>query len=378
MYNRQQQFIPDCSEPPPNILIRQRIRSWHDVTVPPPTTPKAIGSLLLPWEDVFLGSRMPVPTQMRIRSLNRLRAEEQRYIDNKHQDYELFRQEHGEAARYCEICSEVISYVHDEMTMITHNHYSSLKSRLNRTTDRWGQVSCNSCKEEKHSVYTGIRYPVLMTSSILNGWQGDMMAGRDRGNRFHIENVGIPGAKVQDLHHAFIAEYSNSEIPVDLLLVAGFNNLLEGQTPEMIIDEMQHFKTDVLNIPMSSFAVSTLPLAPIISWLPKDNYVNEHRDHTEDMITLNHAIRELNAEPGQPTYTKWAPLYHTWGLRSIRAPRELGPRRLLEALPAHQLNDWREQRPRNQLHLNQKVRSRMGRAVENYFGHIYKIDKSNL
>ena len=375
MYNHRQQFIPNCTEPPPNILVRQRIRSWHDVTVPPPTVPKSIGSRLLPWEDVFLSSRMPVPTQMRARSLTRLQREERRYSDNKHHDFEIFRQEHGEVPRYCNTCSEAVSYVHDEPTIITHNHQSSLKDRLNQTTDRWGQISCSSCKEESHSVYTGVRYPLLVTSSILNGWQGNMEMSRERGYNFHIETIGIPGAKVQDLHHAFVAEYANSEIPVDLLLVAGFNNLLEGQTADMVIDEMQHFKSDVLRIPSSTFAVSTLPLAPIISQLPMDNYVNEHRNHTEDMVEVNHAIRELNAEPGQATTVNWAPLFHTWGLRSVKAPKEMGPRRLLESLPAHQLNDWREQRPRNQLHLNQKVRQRMGRAVENYFSHIYNIKK---
>ena len=342
------------------------------MTIAPPSTPAALGSKLYPWEDIRFGDRQTVPEQMKTKSILRLRMEEERYLANKAPNYESFRQINGRTPRYCKICSESFSYVHDALTTISHTHVSSMRNRINAKTDIWGQYRCDSCSEEHHSAFSGVRYPILATSSTMNEWQGKLH-DRSKGNKFHIETIGIPGAKVQDIHHAFMAEYGNSEIPVDLILIAGFNNLLDGQTAELVLDEMEHFKEDVLNIPDSTFAACSLPLPPKISWLPEDNYENNLRDLTDDIIELNYSIKELNNSPGQKDSVRWCPQFHTWGLRSARGPRQVGPRRLLEALPAHQQNDWRESRPRNQLHLNQKVRGRMGKAIENYFRHIYEV-----
>ena len=343
--------------------------------IPPPSVPTALGSRLYEWEDLQFDDNIPVPSQMRAKSLRRLQIEEQRYLFNKDEDYRQFRRQNEETPRYCKICSESLSYVHDTLTVVTHSHVSSLKRRIDANTDRWGQYECDSCSTRYHTALCGTRYPILATSSTMNQWQGNLDEDRSRGNKFHIENIGIPGGKVEDIHHAFMAEYNNSEIPVDILLIAGFNNLLDGQTPAIVMDEIEHFREDVIRIHDSTFAVSTLPLAPIISWLPQDNYVNRHRNMTDDLIELNNSIKELNSLPGHHVSAEWCPQFHTWGLKSSRVPRTIGPRGLLEALPAHQPNDWREQQPRNQLHLTDKVRRRMGKAVENYFAYIYKMKK---
>ena len=46
-----------------------------------------------------------------------------------------------------------------------------------------------------------------------------------------MEFVGIPGGTVKSLHYAFCCEYSNQDIIVDVLLVAGLNDILHHTEP---------------------------------------------------------------------------------------------------------------------------------------------------
>ena len=363
-------FVPPCTEPPPNVQMELRKRIWPNMRVPPPGIPAAYGSGLYPKEDLIFSYNVPIPTQMRERSLARMRQEENAFQQNKADGHKQFRRDNEHILRYCNICSESVSYVHEDMTVVSHSHYSSLQSRITSRTDFWAEYQCDSCQEPWHSAYSGIRYPVLCTSSTLNQWQGDLSRDRSKGHSFHIDTIGIPGGCVEDVHHAFIAEYGSWEKPVDVLLMCGFNNLLAGQPALLVIDEMERFKEDVLRLPNSSFAVCTLPLPPIITHLPNDNYQNS-RDYTQEVIELNFGIKELNTEAGQRMPTRWAPQFHTWGLRSQSRKQQVGPMKILERLPSHQHRDWREQRPRHQLHLSENVRKRMGKAVEKYFKLIY-------
>ena len=51
------------------------------------------------------------------------------------------------------------------------------------------------------------------------------------GDDIHMEFVGIPGGTVKSLHPAFCCEYSNQDIIVDVLLVAGLNDILHHTEP---------------------------------------------------------------------------------------------------------------------------------------------------
>ena len=363
-------FLPSFCDPPPNVQMQYRRRSWMDMTIPPPTIPNALGTGQYPRESLIFDDKTPIPSQMRVMSLSRLRQEERAYTDRKDPDYKLFRKINGHREKYCEVCSESISYVREKLTYVKHTHNSSLIDRIRSNTDFWGQVKCNTCWDQWHSAVSGMRYPILATSSTLNEWQGRRTSNSFQGTTHHIETLGIPGAHVQDLHHAFMAEYGESKLPTDVLMICGFNNLLDGQPAELIIDEIEHFKQDVTKILDSSFAACTLPLAPIMTQLPLDNYENKN-NLTEEVVELNFRIKEMNDKPGQKMRVSWAPQFHSWGLKSKPTPKESGPRQLLESLPLHQPNDWREKRPKNQLHLSDRVRRRMGKAVSNYFCHIY-------
>jgi hypothetical protein len=191
-----------------------------------------------------------------------------------------------------------------------------------------------------------------------------------------MDVVGIPGGHVENVHHATISEYRGLGRPIDVCMLAGLNNLAAGHPPEMILYDIQAFKEEVMKIPGSSFAACTLPLPPSMSRLREDNYVTRH-DRGDDLKELNFLIREENTKGGGDTRTEIAPLFHTWGLRSRPRPRnqdqDQGPRNLMELLPSHRGGDWRESQPWEQLHLHDRVRLRMGRAVLSYYKVIYGI-----
>ena len=81
----------------------------------------------------------------------------------------------------------------------------------------------------------------------------------------------------------------------------------------------------------------------------------------------------MNEEGNRPDHTKCAPRFHTWGLRapaSIHGERH----RSLGTLAQHRRSQWREPSSLDQVHLNNDVRLRMGKAVVRYFNAIYGLD----
>ena len=159
------------------------------------------------------------------------------------------------------------------MRVVNHSHFSSLIYRMKARTDKWGDFVCLTCQAGVHSIKSGIRYPVLVTSSTMNLWQGRRYENGYEGDPLHIDMLGIPGATVRDLAHAFNAEYGGLNSPCDVLLVSGLNNLMrEHQDVNMIIEEMEEFKHDVLRNRESSFAVATLPFPPCITKIGRDRH----------------------------------------------------------------------------------------------------------
>ena len=65
------------------------------------------------------------------------------------------------------------------------------------------------------------------------------------GDKVHTEYVTIPGAKVEHLQHAFRLEYGKVKAGIDVLLVAGLNNVLRGDRVEDIKHKIELFRDTV-------------------------------------------------------------------------------------------------------------------------------------
>ena len=134
------------------------------------------------------------------------------------------------------------------LLLIFHNHNSSKSLRMSSAPRKWGVYPCSSCKTQFHAFKTGIRHPVLVTSSLLNNWQGDKSVNEYPGDDIHVDMIGIPGGTVRILHHAFMAEFGSSSTPVDVLVVGTVNDVMRGKNAPKIIRDLRKFKNDVLSM----------------------------------------------------------------------------------------------------------------------------------
>ena len=341
----------------------------------PPNPPKAVGTKLYPREALPDGSRYEVAKQLREEAVARQYNEYNSFYGSKHPQYSEFRHYYGFERNLCTICSEFTSRQRRELAPIYHSHHSSLSYRIHARFDRWGHYFCPTCEGGFHSIKSGNRYPLLLTSSTMSCWRGRPDVNGYQGDPLHMDEICIPGATIRELKHAFQAEYSGIRRPVDVVLIAGINNVLEGQDPGRIMYEITELHAEVRRNQGSSFAVCTLPFPPCLSILPGDQRHRVKIEATEVLKDLNTLIREYNrANVDGVMDVNRCPTFHTWGLRSVRSNRPdiHGPRHLMEFLPAHAPGAWRELQPKNQLHLADTVRIRMGRSILRYFKSIYE------
>ena len=126
--------------------------------------------------------------------------------------------------------------------------------------------------------------------------------GKERypGDDIHVDIIGIPGATIKMLHHAFMAEFKNSYKPVDVLLVGRLNDVMRGRSLDKIKRDLTNFKRDVTLLKRScgdivecTFAVATVPYPPKISALPTEQREVE-ANRFDTLSKMTDFIRELN------------------------------------------------------------------------------------
>merc|ERR1712015_310664 len=233
---------------------------------------------------------------------------EQRWANERHafrlskrDDYMEMRKQKGHIWRYCKICSE--SKAHTEPTAVAHQHFSTLMDRCCSKPDAFGMFKCNNCRDITHYAVTANRYPLLVTSSFLNAWRAPYQSGTDQyeGDLIHLDEICIPGGKIEDLHHAFKSEYAKFKRPVDVLLAAGLNNFKRDE-PDVIMAKIRAFKATVFNRrDGSTFAVCTIPFAPhLVDLKPKSkNQFWNLGPKTRKMFVLNELIKAENRMPAE-------------------------------------------------------------------------------
>jgi len=318
----------------------------------------------------------------------------------RHPDWERLRDmatRNQSANLYCTTCSEANTTQRGltrvttdqarvegtDLRMIKHTHYSTLILNRMKEPDNSGKIYCSFCKISRHYPFPMRRLPLLITSSALHGWRSNyVMRGQYEGDEMHVDSIAIPGATLTSLMRAFIAELSPWDGPVDVLVVAGLNDIMRGANAFMMKDYILTFKRTVLNRDdTSTFAMSTMYLAPKLVRLanePEDVIMGENK---YDLIcAVNEYIKDQNHQQGQHLDVSKAPLFHTWGIRS-RAPtaeeRKQGNRNLLQRCQSFRNEQWREGRREAMLHLNDHMRWKMGKTVMRYFRVLYGLADSD-
>ena len=366
-----------------------------ELSRPPPAVPKFYGSILFQTVERYDSCPSLVLAEV---SLN-YRERERNAFNATRTSRPFF--EHHNTRRgsrpFCPTCSEY----EVNPVPIWHRHESSKLNRLRAEPDKYGRYECVQCEVKNHYFLPGGRTSVLVTSSTLNDYWGRKSGVPYVGDDLHLDVISVPGARLRDLNRAYRAEYSTHPLPVDCLVVAGFNDILNSQLdraelgthPEELEQLMQEattrltedaraLKQAVLNAhpphQSNSVAFATLPVPPCLGWVDRANSVRAREQNfiRNQKISLlgryNEVIREMNAECREQTGidTVRAPSFRSWGLK--RRPNSEGPLGPF----AHRLTNFREPDPARMLHFSPYTKLKMGRSVGRYFKAIYSLAES--
>ena len=303
-----------------------------------------------------------------------------------------FRSETRNGKPYCEICSSVPTTLRPKPEITWHHHYSSKEDRLYADYDQLGQYNCDTCRISPHVYKTGERVALIVTGSQMANWQNPVeMAGTKvryggyPGDDIHVDSLAVPGAKVSDLKNAFLAEYEDYDLPLDILIIAGTNNLIKGQTKEQVLHEMETFKNMVVRMGedkgwRNTFGVCDMFYPPKLTRFAFDPIHGDSHfwNRAWDIRFINDNIRTLNNEGPESIYTRHTPTLHHIGIKKLK---ELPEREWMRNYPVaidsynkHVGSAFREMHPDDMLHLSDYNRIKAGAYFSQYYRHIYGAD----
>ena len=214
--------------------------------------------------------------------------------------------------RACPMCS-------DSQGTIRHYHYSSTEIRR-MFLDQGTQTTypCPICHDLEPVVVPPmeVRRIVLSDSSLHGVWNQKLPQ-----NTVHFDIDVIVGGRVRDMSRAFDKNYKHMPNRMEIVVVAGLNNIGAGETAEQIITEMEELKQMVgehskrwNHNPPSYVVFCTVLFAPkfcslqlpdspgsdlanpeIAEWFPPPSFTNRYLETRK----LNDLIISKNKEGGQ-------------------------------------------------------------------------------
>ena len=219
-------------------------------------------------------------------TLNNMALVDSETRENKHRD------------KICTMCS-------DSTTSIYHHHFSSWNTRRMfldmKVKDETRTYMCPICH----------RRIVLSSSTMYGIWNQQMPA-----DIIHFDIDSIVGGKVADMKRALLKNYLHMPNRVEILVIAGLNNIGVGHKSDEIIRDMREIREVVKehsdrwgHVPPSYVTFCTVPYAPkfcslqvppsppepeIAAWVPPKNFRNKFAE----MKSLNDKIISLNNEIG--------------------------------------------------------------------------------
>ena len=240
-----------------------------------------------------------------------------------------------------------------------HKHFSS---RLGRRECR-GVYDCPTCAHPHPPEIQG-HLSVCVGASTLHEFWIPMEGGVDFcGGEHHVDYVSLPGATIQEMRLAFLAEYGEADSPMNVLCIPGYNDLLRGAEVQDILQEIEVFK-DLVELQAhryhpsfpNTFGVSTMAYAPRLCRLPGQRMVSpDFEDHFSQQCFINQRVLDMNSSNCLPSLD-----FSQLGLRWER-----GHNGVLTA--RHDFSKWREARPSRMLHFKDFIRIQMAKQIERYF-----------
>lgn len=255
---------------------------------------------------------------------------------------------------------------------------------------------CGTCKADNtdtlgktHQVKFSERLKIAISSSTLHefwlraGYKGDVV---------HIDWLTSPGATIQALHEMWKLDYAKEKRGQDLVIIAGLNNIIRGDTNEKFMERIRSFHRDVIEQARiyhpekpNTFCVATLLYPSKLCWLegdgplPSDGYDNQLGRMTElndQIINFNNQklhdqslFYETHGRVINHDTVSYAPGFHTYGTRKLK--KMIQGKRV--PIREHRWDWWRKSEDRsNKLHLTDEKRCKMGASVGSYFQWMFR------
>ena len=279
----------------------------------------------------------------------------------------------------CNICSFTQEY-DERKVAIFHRHFSSLRLReILGVEGENRRYQCPSCKGF-HLPYPDPedRIKIVVSDSTLHEYfapPGSSSTPLYKGDTTHVDYITIAGADIRTIGHAFKLDYLDrpQARPLDVVMVAGYNDLVAGNSRNTIIDHFIAF-TDLVKIAglglhpdkQNTIAISTLMHPPQLSWFPDNGRFPfpGYRNQKEKIDWLNDEIEKLNKKNNVSKY----PAFHTYGVRTNTVKNtDMYGNITMTRVKVHRWEHWREQERGNMLHLRNDRRYKMATAINNYF-----------
>ena len=266
---------------------------------------------------------------------------------------------------------------------VRHHHFSSRQVRILAGVEK-NEVNvekngtaylCPTCGENGalgrlHSMEERKRLPVLVSSSVLH----EHFLSDYEGDKVHMDYVTAPGAKIEELEQMWEREYREVKKEIDVLLVAGGNNIRSDSLSQFMHRVHNFLNTVMAHNKNNTFRVATLLMSPCYVWfegngpVPTPGYDNK----LEKVVEINKQIASFNQdqfELQKELYKRWGggevgekdptPMFHTHGVRNWRGKQQ------------HRMNKWRESVVEKKLHLTDKGRNDLARFAGRYFQEMF-------
>ena len=268
----------------------------------------------------------------------------------------------------CNICS--FKQTSGFKMPIYHRHNSSRQVRIIQGVEFKNEnldYFCPSCMIS-HKCRMPMGLNICVSTSQLHNFHHPREAGVScPPDTSHTDWLTIPGGTINDLNLGWRQDYQHEWRPMRVLLVAGLNDIIKGGDFNSVTQAITRFKNVVLVQNevhpglTNQFTVATILNPPKVVWFPDDGPTPAgHVDRSKLLNDLNTWIDQFNLENGR-TYV---PRFHLLGTRTT-TKRVKGVR---QEVKTHRWNEWRQSEPRHDmLHLNDKMRVKMGRQVVRYF-----------
>ena len=296
----------------------------------------------------------------------------------RHDGHHHVRQEAQQAAPtapQCGICSYTQPYPADRVR-VYHHHFSSLQLREVTGVEASGKgYLCPSCKSS-HRPYTEDRIKLVVGDSTVHEFFAPQGYGAThyKGDLVHVDYITIKDGYIHELLDAFRLEYEHHQQakPLDVVLVAGYADLLSGHSRDFILEGFKHFTDRVLAVgaklapqSKSTVAIASMMYPPKLAWF-RDNGPEPFNYHNqkEKINWLNGKIDQINHDNAVPVY----PGFHSYGIRvDTTTTTTITGEKVKHTTKAHRWGHWLEGPRREKFSLHPNRRFKMGTALNNYF-----------